>query len=451
MPLCLSFLAAPDAEVSRNHAHYAGLHGYDLVETGPGRLVHPVVRAHIKYSEILRRLRALAPDDLLIFLDGDSVILHPAPLESLMAGRESLLARGPDLGSEPGAVMSNMMIFRNTPEVRHHLHQVINIICDVLARPPPRFDETAALAPLGLLDCNAAVAGVFVNVTWWPFNWFEAPTFTAYLGPLSRMDAHGQAYGHYLHDPNLQALLARDVNAFLMGGQAPMATPDYPPVDDAPSAHVEPAAKIAFVSLYTPHIRHYGRIAEHNVRRYCARHGHGYHIYREIPAPLDPAMAGSWAKPWLLKRHLAAHEWVIWIDADMLFLDQSRAIAPLLEGRDLLFAKDLTAWPMNSGFMAFRNTPANETLLDTLCDVIARVEDKSTVYASLGDQFYICQTLEAEGLLTEANVVDNLTVNTPAVYADESTLLAHYLALSDPYRAFYMARADALSRMRDTR
>jgi hypothetical protein len=366
-----------------------------------------------------------------------------------MAGRETLLTRGPGIGSEAGDMMSNMMIFRNTPGVRRQLHQIINDICDVLARNRPTFDETAALAPMGLVDGAAPIAGVFVNVTWWPFNWYEAPTFTAYLGPTFEIDHNGQKFLRQLHDPNLQALLVRQVNAFLIEGEPLLVTPDYPCPDDAPSAHVDPEAKIAFVSLYTHHINPYARVAERNVRRYCARHGYGYHVYREIPAPLDPAMGGSWAKIWLLKRHLAAHEWVIWIDADMLFLDQSRPISPLLEGRDLLFAKDVTAWPMNSGFMAFRNTPANETLLDKLWDVIGQVDDKSTVYASMGDQYYMCEVLGAEGLLTEAHVVDNLTINTPAAYADDSTLLAHYLGLSEPYRSVYMADAEERSRTRD--
>ncbi|MGQ3229241.1 MAG: hypothetical protein ACT6R2_10145, partial [Blastomonas fulva] len=37
---------------------------------------------------------------------------------------------------------------------------------------------------------------------------------------------------------------------------------------------------------------------------------------------------------------------------------QKDAIPALLQGRDLLLAKDVGAWRFNSGVMGFRNTPA---------------------------------------------------------------------------------------------
>jgi uncharacterized protein YijF (DUF1287 family) len=100
---------------------------------------------------------------------------------------------------------------------------------------------------------------------------------------------------------------------------------------------------------------------------------------------------------WLLSRHLANHDWVIWIDADVLFTNQSKKLEPLLENRDALFAKDIGGWEFNAG------------------------------------------------MLNEQYIVDCLSINTPPQLAASDTLLTHYLGWGEPYRSVYMADDDAMS------
>ena len=199
------------------------------------------------------------------------------------------------------------------------------------------------------------------------------------------------------------------------------------------------------MTLYTHHVQTYARVSEHNVRRYCDVHGYAYHVYPEVPHEIERGINGSWVRSWLLQQHLPDHDWVIWVDADVLFFNQSRPIEPLLQGRDLLLAKDVGAWLFNSGVMGFRSTPRNLELLAQIWSRIGEVADKSGVYSSMGDQYYTNEVLSQASLLDECSVLDNLTINTPPLLASEDTLLVHFVSLAEPYRSVYMAAMDAAS------
>lgn len=444
MPLCLSFLQRRDEAVLRNHAHYCRLYGYPHQWIESDRILHPALRDSAKYSEILRRLRTLEEGDWLLFLDGDSVVFHPVAVDVLMQGRDLLAVEGPPVGSRTGSAMTNMMAVRNTAANRAMLHALIVDSGHVIARVTKRLDEAARLRPAGLLGCNAMEQGIYVNVSWRIAQWFQASIFVVNLGPLP-VEVDDELGEDMLHDLNLQHLLVDQINEALMRGRPVLQPPSYPELSAAAVESYSPEAPIAFLTLYTPHIQTYARVSEHNVRRYCERHGHAYHVYRDIPASIGPNINGSWIRSWLINQHLSRHEWVIWVDADVVFYNQSKRIEPLLEGRDLLLAKDVGAWQFNSGVMGFRNTPANARLLDRIWERIGGVADKSGVYSSQGDQYYTNEVLTEEGLVGEPHILDNLSINTPPHLAGDDTLLVHFINLGEPYRSVYMAAMDARS------
>jgi len=444
MPLCLSILQRQDEAVLRNHAHYCRLYGYPHKWIESDRILHPALRASAKYSEILRHLRTLTEGDWLFFIDGDSVVFHPVAIDVLMQGRDLLAVESPPVGSQTGLAMTNMMVVRNTAANRSMLHQLIVDSGHVIALAAKRIDEAARLRPAGLLGCNAMEQGLYVNVSWRIAQWYQASIFVVNLGPLP-VEVEGELREDMLHDLNLQRLLAEQVDEALTQGRPVLQEPAYPEVSPAAVDSYNPEAPVAFLTLYTPHIRSYARVSEHNVRRYCGRHGHAYHVYRDIPASIGPNINGSWIRSWLINQHLARHEWVIWVDADVVFYNQAKRIEPLLEGRDLLLAKDVGAWQFNSGVMGFRNTPGNSRLLDRIWERIGGVADKSAVYSSQGDQYYTNEVLMEEGLVGEQNILDNLSINTPPHLASEDTLLVHFINLGEPYRSVYMAAMDARS------
>jgi hypothetical protein len=403
-------------------------------------LAHPALRDSARYSEMLRRLRTLEEGDWLLFLDGHSVIFHPMPVETLMAGRDLLVVDGPG-----GLALTNMMILRNTAANRALLHSLITAVGSVVALVSPYLDESALLRPAGMLDCNALINDCYVNVSWRITSWFNARIFVVNLDVLRTLQPDGRVTQDMLHDVNLQRLLVRRVNAALIQGEPALSPPAYPPISEDAVTSINEGAPIAFVTLYTHHINTYARVSEHNVRRYCERHGYAYHVYRGIPAELDPGINGTWVKSWLVRRHLPQHQWVIWIDADILFVNQSRRVDPLLEGRELLLAKDIGNWAFNAGVMGFRNTERNAGLLTRIWERITAVDDKSTVYSSQGDQFYTNEVLQEQGLVGEDCVLDNLSINTPPQLATDDSLLVHFVNLGEPYRSVYMADLDARS------
>ena len=440
MPLCMTFFDRMDEPVLRNHAHYCRRFDYPHLWIESDHIAHPALRDSARYAEILRRLRALDEADWLLFLDGNSVVLHPMAVETLMADRELLVVDGPG-----GLALTNMMILRNTAANRALLHALILAAGNVIACVAPRLDESALLRPAGMLECNALIADCYVNVSWRITGWFNARIFVVNLASLPKLEADGRVAEDMLHDLNLQRLLVRRVNAALMDGQPVLQPPAYPALSDDLASSVNAGAPIALVTLYTHHINDYARVSEHNVRRYCERHGYAYHVYRAIPGELDPAINGTWVKSWLVQRHLAQHQWVIWVDADILFVNQAKRLEPLLEGRDLLLAKDVGAWSFNAGVMGFRSTPRNAGLLKRIWERITGVGDKSTVYSSQGDQYYTNEVLREEGLVGEDCILDNLSINTPPHLATEETLLVHFVNLGEPYRSVYMADVDAAS------
>ncbi|MNK79199.1 galactosyl transferase GMA12/MNN10 family protein [compost metagenome] len=445
MPLCLSLFQRMDEAVLRNHAHYCRLFGYPHQWLESDKLIHPALRVSAKYSQILRHLRTLDEGDWLLFLDGDSVIFHPVAIDTLVQGFDLLAAEGPPTDGRPGPVMTNTLVVRNTAANRALLHQLIVDSGHVVALESDRLDETARLRPAGLLACNGIVADVYFNVSWRIAQWHNARVFVVNLAPLPVPLPGGGWRDEVLHDVNLQALLVREVNGALMHGRPVLQPPQYPSLGDEPLSSLNPGARIAFVTLYTHHVQTYARVSEHNVRRYCERHGYAYHVYREVPSEIGPGINGSWVRSWLLQQHLPDHDWVIWVDADVLFFNQSRPIEPLLQGRELLLAKDVGAWLFNSGVMGFRSTPRNLELLAQIWSRIGEVADKSGVYSSMGDQYYTNEVLSQASLLDERSVLDNLTINTPPLLASEDTLLVHFVSLAEPYRSVYMAAMDAAS------
>ncbi|SCX38700.1 galactosyl transferase GMA12/MNN10 family protein [Variovorax sp. EL159] len=453
MPLCMTFFERVDEQVLRNHAHYCRLYGYPHQWVESSHVADASLRNGVKYSEILRHLRTLAEGDWLLFLDGDSVVFRPVAVEPLMQGRDLLVVDGPS-----GLALTNMMILRNTQANRTLLSQMLVAAGAAVARSvsglseadrqrglTSRLDEAALFRPAGMLGFNAFVADRHVNVSWRISEWFNAPVFVVSLASLPKLEQDGQVHDDMLHDLNLQRLLVRQVNAALMEGLPMLQQPAYPALSEEAMSSVNGHAQIAFVTLYTHHISTYARVSEHNVRRYCERHGYGYHVYRGIPGELDPEINGAWVKAWLLARHLAQHQWVVWVDADILFVNQAKRFEPLLEGRDLLFAKDVGGWLFNSGVMGFRNTARNAELLARIWARITGVEDKSSVYSSQGDQFHTNEVIGEEGLASENNILDCLSLNTPPSLATSDSLLVHFMSLGEPYRSVYMADMDAMS------
>lgn len=451
MAKVISFFERMNDDVLRNHQHYARLMGYEHEWVESDHLAHFRMRTAYKYNVLLQKLKELKEGDLLLMLDGHSAIMDPIALEHLMGNAESLVIQGPTEINRPEIAYINMIVLRNTSATRQTLFEVLMALHGAIACQK-ELEEEELLQKFYVVGSNSVLNEVFINLSWRITTWHQSKIFVVNLGAPASYDADGKIFRNALHqmshDLSLEKIMVKQINARLMNGTPLLQTPNYPAISEDPVSHFNPDSKIALITLYTHHINTYARVSEHNVKRYCDRHGYAYHVYRGIPAELDPAINGTWVKSWLLKNHFADHEWVIWVDADVLFRNQSMKLESILEGRDLLFAKDLCAWPINAGIMGFRNTPENLELLGRIWQRMVDVNDKSTVYSDQGDQHHTILELYESNIINEKHITSSLTINTPPPLSNADTLLTHYVGWSEPYRSVYMAEDDAESMRR---
>ena len=117
-----------------------------------------------------------------------------------------------------------------------------------------------------------------------------------------------------------------------------------------------------------------GRLCEHNHRQYCERHGYSYVSevapYQEMLALVQPRQFLGWFKVLMLRRMLCEAEqrqrlesggveWLVWIDADAVFVDLSKPLLEILsqrsQGRELVIGEDSsTCCLVNTGVVAVR-------------------------------------------------------------------------------------------------
>jgi hypothetical protein len=196
---------------------------------------------------------------------------------------------------------------------------------------------------------------------------------------------------------------------------------------------------------YTPNIRQFGAIAESNFLRYCRRHGYTLYVHRETPVGSEPGVTGTWLKPWLLQKYLPEHEWVLWIDSDILFINQSKRLEPLLEGREIVAAHDVGPWVINGGVLGLQRTRRNFELVEAMLEGIRAVPDKSSTYASGGDQTVIAETLKRRLNWDLEAGLDLIGLNTPWFFQDDSSLMVHYYGMAAELRALMMSSQDRVS------
>ena len=194
-----------------------------------------------------------------------------------------------------------------------------------------------------------------------------------------------------------------------------------------------PGMKKALVSLYTENIKDIGIISEKNISDYCIANHITYYIYRELPAELGE-MHGNWSKPCLILRHLFQHEYVGWIDSDILI---SRDYEMNFQDEVQVY-NDPCAWEFNSGFMVFKNTPKNQELLESVIERIHSIDRLDSVYVNGGDQTYFIEQVKARypDLLASSNLITNSHVLFQLI--DTTKKMIHFMGLPTHIRRIMM-------------
>eukprot|EP00927_Polykrikos_kofoidii_P060491 TRINITY_DN55454_c0_g1_i1.p1 TRINITY_DN55454_c0_g1~~TRINITY_DN55454_c0_g1_i1.p1 ORF type:complete len:574 (-),score=66.01 TRINITY_DN55454_c0_g1_i1:8-1729(-) len=123
--------------------------------------------------------------------------------------------------------------------------------------------------------------------------------------------------------------------------------------------------RIGIVTMHTPDIASYSNwTAAHN-QLYASRWGYGFHIFDHA---IDRDRVPHWSKLHVVQLFLAEYDFVLWIDADAVFFDQSRSIEEVMRIAEHptaeMWAQDI--WPdypsihrnerIDTGIVLFRNT-----------------------------------------------------------------------------------------------
>ncbi|MET3178664.1 UNVERIFIED_ORG: hypothetical protein ABIC43_001818 [Variovorax guangxiensis] len=439
-----------------NHTAYARRHGYAHRVVDSTHVWGPRQPVYFRYHAIYHHLAQIGEGSLLLVLDQFAVVYEPCALEETFAGVDALVSAQPD---DDALCNTSMLLLRNTAEVREKLRQLVDHVSHWAVRilEDDEQPENSLVAhvfpprPCGLALPN----GVYPNVqASWPGGGYHdsirgVRPLVASDAPTWRRTGPGNRWTPTLDYDFRGVQNLVDEAAALAAGERPpclvLAEAAQPEGDEL---HLNPGARIAFVSIYTHHIASYGRIHEESFARYCLRHGYGYHLYRKVPEFAN-GLTGSWAKPHVMRRHLAEHEFLLWVDADIIAMNQSLRMEPLVEGRDALVGNDHTAWNMNSSVVGVRNTPAMHALVEDVCQQIENAPDRSSIHANGGDQTYFANAFRARGLITQAQVVDALSLDAPVIYATGESHFVHFPTQYTPQRAASMHAWNQRSLARD--
>lgn len=212
---------------------------------------------------------------------------------------------------------------------------------------------------------------------------------------------------------------------------------------------INPGCPTAFVMLYTKNIENIGIISETNVGRWCLNNNVSLYVYRDVPQNLTningKPMSGNWLKPHLLMNHINDHQYVSWIDSDVLITKDYK----LTHAEDVEVYADPGNWFFNSGFMSFKNTEKNHKLLKMLIEIFNKLEDTSRIYVNGGDQRYFIIAVKAcyPDILVRSNHMTNTHPSSPCFINPDQPALIHFMGYPHHIRVAIM---DAYEQMIST-
>lgn len=189
-----------------------------------------------------------------------------------------------------------------------------------------------------------------------------------------------------------------------------------------------PNKKIAFVTMYTEHIKNVGKETEFSVKEYCMKNGYTFYIHRksELKGKRHPCLE----KPYILKKYIDKHDYLIWVDCDILILDQEFRIENIFNDKyDFIAYEDPDEYYLlNSGFLIFKNNKNSSDIIDKW---IFGIEYKNVVVfkgATQGDQGILIDIINID-YLDNTLVYGNSEINTPIEKYNSKVKIMHFMGL----------------------
>tara|TARA_R110001599_G_scaffold133843_1_gene311477 strand:- start:344 stop:2539 length:2196 start_codon:yes stop_codon:yes gene_type:complete len=199
-----------------------------------------------------------------------------------------------------------------------------------------------------------------------------------------------------------------------------------------------PGQRIAIVSLYTKEIADYAVHSENSIKEYCEKQNYTFYIYRE---KIEENASPNWSKPQALLNHIDDHDYIVWMDSDILILNPEKELESIIEKapkKFILATKDIGDHCMlNSGVLFFKSHQYTKKLITKWRDFNG---DKSSLYASGGDQEILCETLrKSDGFGFNRKIFEMNEFNTDPRLVNEDTFILHFMAYPYELKKIFMS------------
>lgn len=199
-----------------------------------------------------------------------------------------------------------------------------------------------------------------------------------------------------------------------------------------------PFKKIAIVSLYTKEISEFAIYSEKSIKDYCEKQGYSFYVYREN---LDKNGSPNWSKSQALLNHIDDHDYIVWMDSDTLIFNPEKKLESIIEKapkKFILATKDIGDHCMlNSGVLFFKSHQYTKNLIAKWRDFNG---DKSSLYASGGDQEILCEILRrSDGFGFNRKIFEMNEFNTDPRLVNNDTFILHFMAYPYALKKIFMS------------
>lgn len=443
----------PIPSVIKNHASYALEHGYIHKVIDLSYVALPEYFLIFKWREIYDNLKRFPGYDFLVLsensivysnykvhdiFDKNTSFFVSLPFYPSLANTAAFFLKG-DVATQVFTLnvslgLRNYNGFRNIASKM----DLYAVECDVISKNISLFDSGCTVKdnvfPIKQIQWKEG------NTTHYSIWSARSPLkcFIACSGLLIQEGSDGRLY-RFGYDHRIIQLLLKDVQSgrTFLSGIFDSTAASFASFNSAP-IHLNQSSDIAIVSLYTANIANYGKVHEDSLISYCNKHNIAYHLYRDTPTFVPVNVSKNWSKMHILRHHLSEHEWVFWVDADIVVTNLNSDLRDLITDQTAMFTFDHTGFYINSGVVGLKNTKNNFSALDAMCAELEAVKDQSSVYASGGDQKFICNILRKFGLINQVNVSSSSLVEHSPMRHNSEAIFWHCPSFDDRYRTASM-------------
>lgn len=188
-----------------------------------------------------------------------------------------------------------------------------------------------------------------------------------------------------------------------------------------------PDKKIAFVTMYTHNIKECGIQSEFNIKKYCEKNGYTYYIHRK--SDMEDGINKIYEKPYLLEKYIDKHEYIVWVDADVLIFDMKFKIENIFKDNKSFYCFKDIYWYLNDGFLIFKNDDITKNIIK---EWINQIEENK-----LSDSNYIKDnSIILNDIINNKNYIKNtyrsttMEINIPVSFLGKNSKIIHFMSFS---------------------